>query len=196
MPPEAFRAGLVVAVLLVDLQVCHLEEVSESHLYSRNLFLSTDGFTSLCRKCHNSLTLCRKHLPTNSGQSVYCSNSLRNVLETTKSCYWWKSWRWWRIREKIRIVEQSVDELWWLSSGGFRLSDGQKKWTGHQLHVLLYICNNYYYMTLYFNSFSCMWSAYMALHHVFSTSEANNMSQGIDIISDRQVALLHLLWKW
>lgn len=36
------------------------------------------------RLSHPSLTLSKKHLPTNSGQSVYCSNSLRKVLVKKK----------------------------------------------------------------------------------------------------------------
>lgn len=36
------------------------------------------------RLSHPSLTLSKKHLPTNSGQSVYCSNSLRKVLVKQK----------------------------------------------------------------------------------------------------------------
>lgn len=37
LPPKAFRARLVVTVLLIDLQVSHLEEGSENYLYSGNL---------------------------------------------------------------------------------------------------------------------------------------------------------------
>lgn len=51
-------------------------------LFTRdNLFI----FLSLWKRIEDSLTLCRKHLPTSSGQSVYCSNSRRKVLKKKTS---------------------------------------------------------------------------------------------------------------
>lgn len=77
---------------------------------------------------YDSLTLWRKHLPTSSGQSVYCSNSLRKVLE-----------------KMVRNTRKDEEE---------------------------------YVM-------------------IEATSEVNNMTcRSVGIINDRQVALLHLLWKW
>lgn len=116
------------AVLLIDLKVCHLEEGSENQFYSGNVFIGTHGIVSVSCKSHDSLTLWRKHLPTSSGQSVYCSNSLRKVLEKM-------------VQNKRKEEEE---------------------------HLM-----------------------------TEATSEANNMTcHSVAIINDRQVALLHLLWKW
>lgn len=81
LSPEAFRARLVVTVLLIDLQVCHLRHAAKTIVFKKTLHRHGQNQTHVLI---DSLTLSRKHLPTNSGQSVYCSSSLRNVLETTK----------------------------------------------------------------------------------------------------------------
>ena len=91
LPPEAFRARLVVTVLLIDLQVCHLRNKAKTVVIQENTYIDMNKIKHVLK---DSLTLSRKHLPTNSGQSVYCSSSLRKVLETTKPG------RWWRMREK------------------------------------------------------------------------------------------------
>ena len=83
LSPQALRAGFVLAVRLVDPQVFHLQR--KLCVYVRD---TLDSETSRFwiykfRFKKNKLTRSKKQRPTSSGQSLYASSSLRNILDTT-----------------------------------------------------------------------------------------------------------------